>query len=174
MIYHAYLANLWSGELPPDRQVSRAARDAGRPIEDQTKKTGINGSNKSFGGNKKYESSKGLGTSSSGSKGGGSGGFGISGESRPLPAYQQCGGIGGTCTSAGNKCKDAPFPNSKCEQGYTCKRGDEYFWQVRLGLAPPITLGLELGQPGRRAECGAAQCVSRNSAATAHSVRLNA
>jgi hypothetical protein len=41
---------------------------------------------------------------------------------------EQWGQCGGTSCQSGN-CKDAPWPDAKCPQGWRCKRQTAFYWQ---------------------------------------------
>lgn len=56
-----------------------------------------------------------------------------------IPRWKQCGGNTAACKDFGeDACQDCRFPGTSCEEGYTCSRVVEFFWQCApVDMASP-------------------------------------
>lgn len=49
-------------------------------------------------------------------------------------AGQQCGGLGGDCSTLGG-CVRGALPGLKCAPGLTCREQNKFYWEVRAALS---------------------------------------
>jgi hypothetical protein len=105
-------------------------------------------------------SAPGVSDGGGGGQGGGKGGGGGSGSTSTSPkigVWQQCGGLGGCCSSYG-ACVDGPFPGQACGDGNVCQRVNEWHWQCS-----PSGGGVVLGAwdqcGGMGGSCASSFCV---------------
>jgi hypothetical protein len=72
-----------------------------------------------------------------------------------IPVWQQCGGLGGMCSSAG--CLDGPFPGQSCSDGNACSRVNQWYRQCRpSGSGVVLATWSQCG--GRGGECASYFC----------------
>lgn len=69
--------------------------------------------------------------------------------------WLQCGGQGANC--AAHVCSDAVYPDTACEEGWSCQRQNAWYWQCLEGsVTPPVVTDIPLyGQcGGKGGVCG--------------------